>query len=138
MQNSLLSNHILDTDAPSTPLDITAAVKNTNVQLNWSPSEDNVGVVAYNVYQDGSVVATTSETEHKLLVDLSPLYFVFFLELVQWMRKEMNQEYLLYKLLLVKMRLLIQRHLPHRAIWMEQQAHTRYCYSGRLQQMIEK
>jgi chitodextrinase len=72
MQNSLLSNHILDVDAPSTPLDITADVKNTNVQLNWSPSEDNVGVVAYNVYQDGSVVATTSETGHKL-VDLSPL-----------------------------------------------------------------
>jgi hypothetical protein len=62
----------LDVDAPSTPLDITADVKNTNVQLNWSPSEDNVGVVAYNVYQDGSVVATTSETGHKL-VDLSPL-----------------------------------------------------------------
>jgi chitodextrinase len=73
MQNNPLSNLILDTDAPSTPLDITAAVKNTNVQLNWSPSQDNVGVVAYNVYQDGSVVATTSEIEHKLLVDLAPL-----------------------------------------------------------------
>jgi hypothetical protein len=36
----------MDADAPSTPLDITANVKNTNVQLNWSPSQDNVGVVA--------------------------------------------------------------------------------------------
>jgi hypothetical protein len=51
--------------------------KNTNVQLNWSPSQDNVGVVVYNVYQDGSVVATTSETEHKLLGSVAT-YFVFF------------------------------------------------------------
>ena len=50
-----------DTEAPCAPLNLAATVTNTNVSLSWLPAMDNVGVVAYNVYQDGAVIATTSD-----------------------------------------------------------------------------
>ena len=55
-----------DTEAPSTPLNLVAAVDHTNIGLSWSPSTDNVGVTAYNVYQDGAIIATTSDVTHRL------------------------------------------------------------------------
>lgn len=61
-----------DTEAPTTPLDLTASVLYTNIDLSWSPSDDNVGVTAYNVYQDGAKIATTAEVTYKL-TDLTPL-----------------------------------------------------------------
>ena len=51
-----------DTEAPNAPLNLTAAVSFTNVQLNWLAATDNVGVVAYNVYENGSLIATTPAT----------------------------------------------------------------------------
>ncbi len=48
-----------DTEAPYAPLNLTAAVNFTNVQLSWLPATDNVAVVAYNIYQNGVLVATT-------------------------------------------------------------------------------
>lgn len=51
-----------DTIAPEPPLDLTAVVRFTTVSLNWLPSTDNTGVVAYNVYQDGVLAATVGAT----------------------------------------------------------------------------
>ena len=48
-----------DIQAPDAPLNLTAAVAFTNVELSWLQASDNVGVAAYNVYQDGSLIATT-------------------------------------------------------------------------------
>lgn len=50
-----------DTEAPCAPLNLAATVTNTTVVLNWLPATDNIGVVAYNVYQDGVVIATTTD-----------------------------------------------------------------------------
>ncbi|HLF65153.1 MAG TPA: LamG-like jellyroll fold domain-containing protein, partial [Saprospiraceae bacterium] len=52
-----------DTEAPCAPLNLTAEVTFTNVQLSWFPATDNVGVVAYNVYQDGVLIATTTNLD---------------------------------------------------------------------------
>ncbi len=49
-----------DTEAPCAPLNLSAQVNFNNVRLHWLPATDNVAVVAYNVYRDGNLVATTS------------------------------------------------------------------------------
>ena len=61
-----------DNEAPSSPLDLTAAVQNLNVDLSWSPADDNVGVVSYNVFQDGDKVGTTDELTYSFS-GLAPL-----------------------------------------------------------------
>ncbi|TDD53230.1 carbohydrate-binding protein [Nonomuraea terrae] len=52
-----------DTAAPTAPADVRATdVTATDVTLSWSPSTDNVGVTAYDVYQDGTVKASLTDT----------------------------------------------------------------------------
>jgi hypothetical protein len=54
-----------DTSAPSSPTNLTAVGSNsTTINLSWTASTDNVGVVGYNVYRDGGSVpiATVSAT----------------------------------------------------------------------------
>jgi hypothetical protein len=51
-----------DTEAPCAPLNLAGDVKFTNVQLTWLPATDNVAVIAYNVYQDGKLIASTPNT----------------------------------------------------------------------------
>lgn len=55
---------LADNEAPCAPLNLTAEVTFTNVLLSWLPATDNVGVVAYNVYQDtdDAPIATVSNT----------------------------------------------------------------------------
>jgi hypothetical protein len=48
-----------DTVKPSTPTALTAAgVGSDRIDLSWKPASDNVGVVAYRVYRDGSLLTT--------------------------------------------------------------------------------
>jgi hypothetical protein len=50
-----------DTAAPSVPANLAAAAGSASqVDLSWSASTDNVGVVAYRIYRDGTEVATSS------------------------------------------------------------------------------
>lgn len=60
---------VTDSEAPCAPLNLTAEVTFTNVLLSWLPATDlpatdNVGVVAYNVYQDNvnAPIATVPNT----------------------------------------------------------------------------
>ncbi|OHX66674.1 fibronectin type III domain-containing protein [Flammeovirga pacifica] len=56
-----------DFDAPSQPTDLTAVdVQGTNVALSWTASTDNVGVLGYNIYQDGIKIQTTTATSFKV------------------------------------------------------------------------
>lgn len=66
-----------DTEAPDSPLDLTADVNFTTVTLSWLASDDNVGVTGYNVYQDGSHIATVQSTDI-VLTDLTPLSEILF------------------------------------------------------------
>jgi|GEM_PF-226271 len=46
-----------DTQAPSTPTSLTATnVTGTNLRLSWNASTDNVGVTAYEVYRNGTLL----------------------------------------------------------------------------------
>lgn len=52
-----------DTQAPSNPTNLTASnVAETSVTLNWSASTDNVGVVAYDVYQGTALLGEVTGT----------------------------------------------------------------------------
>jgi chitodextrinase len=61
-----------DTEAPCAPLNLTATVTFTNVQLAWLPAMDNVEVVSYNVYQDGVQIGTTADLQ-AFIAGLTPL-----------------------------------------------------------------
>ncbi|MBG6131338.1 chitodextrinase [Aquimarina sp. EL_43] len=52
-----------DTEAPTVPANLTASnTTDVSTSLSWDASTDNVGVTAYDVYQDGTVVATVATT----------------------------------------------------------------------------
>ena len=66
------STDTTDTEAPCAPLNLTAEVEFNNVTLNWLPAEDNVGVVAYNVYMDSVLAQTVTQTT-SYMPELTPL-----------------------------------------------------------------
>ena len=52
-----------DTEAPTVPQDLTATVVGaTRVNLDWTAATDNIGVAAYNIYRDGSRIASTERS----------------------------------------------------------------------------
>jgi chitodextrinase len=54
-----------DTTPPSTPTGLTASpVSQTQINLTWTASTDNVGVVGYKVNRGGVQIATTSATSY--------------------------------------------------------------------------
>jgi chitodextrinase len=59
---STLASH--DTEAPTAPSDLHATwVAATQVDLAWGPSTDNIGVSSYEIYRDGSPLATVEGTQ---------------------------------------------------------------------------
>lgn len=54
-----------DTTAPSTPGNLNATtVRTTQVNLAWVASTDNVGVMGYNIFRNGTKVGTSSGTSY--------------------------------------------------------------------------
>jgi len=57
-----------DTEVPSAPTNLAAInTTQTTTDLNWAASTDNVGVVDYDVIQDGIVVATVINTTYQVI-----------------------------------------------------------------------
>lgn len=58
---------VADTQAPTAPSNLTASnTTETSTDLSWNASTDNVGVTGYDVYQDGSVIATVTGTSYQV------------------------------------------------------------------------
>ncbi len=56
-----------DTEAPSVPTNLAASnIADTTLTLTWNASTDNVGVTGYEVFQDGSSIATTANTTYNV------------------------------------------------------------------------
>ncbi|MDH7482032.1 MAG: hypothetical protein QHH26_08695, partial [Armatimonadota bacterium] len=54
-----------DTIAPSVPTNLQAsAVSQTQINLSWTASTDNVGVVGYKIYRNGAQIATSTTTSY--------------------------------------------------------------------------
>ena len=57
---------VTDTSAPSIPAGLSAStVSRSQINLTWSASSDNVGVVGYTVYRNGVKVATVLTTSYQ-------------------------------------------------------------------------
>src|SRR5262249_34544607 len=55
-----------DTSPPSVPTGVAAtAVSGTQINLSWSASSDNVGVIGYKVFRNGSQVGTATNTSYQ-------------------------------------------------------------------------
>jgi trimeric autotransporter adhesin len=73
-----LSAPVPDTEAPTTPLQLTASnVTSNSVALQWNASTDNVGVTGYEVFVNNSLFSSV-ETNSTTLTGLTPStsYFV--------------------------------------------------------------
>jgi hypothetical protein len=55
---------ITDTQAPSTPNNVTGTATYYSVQLNWTASTDNVGVSGYKVFRNGIEVSTSGTNSY--------------------------------------------------------------------------
>jgi hypothetical protein len=54
---------ILDTTPPTVPTNLAAtAISQSQINLSWSASTDNVGVAGYQIFQNGALIATSSGT----------------------------------------------------------------------------
>ena len=54
-----------DSAPPTTPTNLTATVIGPNqINLSWTASTDNIGIVGYRVYRNGSLAATSSTTSY--------------------------------------------------------------------------
>lgn len=61
--NLTVSNTVPDTQVPTTPTNLIAtAVSSSQVNLNWTASTDNVGVVGYNILRNGVEINTSATT----------------------------------------------------------------------------
>ncbi|MGB3778872.1 MAG: fibronectin type III domain-containing protein, partial [Tunicatimonas sp.] len=64
--NALVINAypFFDSEAPTVPINLEGiTLSGTELRLQWEPASDNVGVDGYNVYNDGNLVTSTSNTE---------------------------------------------------------------------------
>ncbi|NDI35062.1 glycosyl hydrolase [Chengkuizengella sediminis] len=70
-----------DTQAPTSPSNLTSTAKSeSTVDLAWTAATDNVGVIGYDVYQDGVFVTHTTTTAYQvtgLIEDTSYTFTVF-------------------------------------------------------------
>ena len=55
---------VADTEPPAAPDGLTASVKRKQVNLTWNAVSDNVAVTGYEVWRDGALLATTTETSY--------------------------------------------------------------------------
>ncbi|WP_276979287.1 reprolysin-like metallopeptidase [Flavobacterium filum] len=63
--NFTLTTAVADTTAPTAPTNLTAAgTTQTSTNLSWTASTDNVGVTGYDVYRDGSLLASVTGTTY--------------------------------------------------------------------------
>lgn len=54
-----------DTEAPTTPTNlITNNITENSIQLSWSSSTDNVGVTNYDIYRNGNLLTTVTNTSY--------------------------------------------------------------------------
>jgi len=55
----------LDTTAPTTPTNLTAtAISQTQINLSWTASTDNVGVTGYKIYRSGTQIGTSATNSY--------------------------------------------------------------------------
>ncbi len=81
--NSVTATTIFDVQAPTAPQGLTAkAVSPSEIDLSWRPATDNIEVAGYDIYQDGSEIATVAGTsttyaDMELSAGTSYTYYIY-------------------------------------------------------------
>ena len=58
---NVTTTNIIDTEAPIAPTNLTATnIGSTSTTLTWTIATDNIGVIGYDVFKDGILLATTT------------------------------------------------------------------------------
>ena len=58
---NVTTTNIIDTEAPTAPTNLTATnIGSTSTTLTWTIATDNIGVIGYDVFKDGILLATTT------------------------------------------------------------------------------
>lgn len=71
-----VTNSVLDSDSPTTPDGLGASTSDQLITFTWNHSNDNTGVLGYNLYLDGNYFTTVTENGYSFeLADLNPDYF---------------------------------------------------------------
>ncbi len=60
------TNQTIDDEAPTAPTNLAAEATETSIALSWTASSDNVGVTGYDIYIDGDLIETTTETNFNI------------------------------------------------------------------------
>ncbi len=61
------SSSTADTQAPTAPTNLTSSsITESSVVLSWTASTDNVGVTGYDIYRNGSLLASTTSTSYSV------------------------------------------------------------------------
>ncbi|WP_395655406.1 reprolysin-like metallopeptidase [Flavobacterium sp.] len=61
--NFTITPSVLDTQAPTAPINLSATgITTSSLILNWTAATDNIGVVGYDVYQNGSFITSVTAT----------------------------------------------------------------------------
>ena len=64
---NVTTNNAADTEAPTEPTSLaSSSITESSFTLSWNASTDNIGVTAYNIYQNGSFLAATSNTSYNI------------------------------------------------------------------------
>ncbi|MBI4651667.1 hypothetical protein HY745_10360, partial [Candidatus Desantisbacteria bacterium] len=76
--SAVINVTVPDTQAPGIPANLSGtAVSKSQINLTWSASTDNVGVKGYNVYKNGTKIATTTSTSYSASGLSSSTYYKF-------------------------------------------------------------
>jgi hypothetical protein len=70
------ASYVIDGEAPSAPTGLMGSFRGKKLTLRWSPSSDNVGVVKYTIYRDGSRIADTTTNSFSQNASGTHSYFV--------------------------------------------------------------
>ncbi len=66
-ENRFNSTTTPDTEAPTAPVNLVASdITSSEVTLSWGASSDNIGVIAYRIFQDGTQVGSVSGTNFRV------------------------------------------------------------------------
>lgn len=63
---SITFKTLADTVAPSTPIGLSGTVSGSNIDLTWTASTDNIGVVGYLIYRDNVLLGTSPSTTFRV------------------------------------------------------------------------
>ncbi|MFC2151557.1 endonuclease [Bacteroidota bacterium] len=63
----IFTDAVIDTESPSVPTSLAANnITSSSVALSWNASTDNVGVVEYEIYQDGLLIGNITNTGYSI------------------------------------------------------------------------